>query len=187
MQAMKRQRLGRPAGLPSDKLASYELRRGQPLPLFEALAHSPTAFEDLAAGTHAAINRTVLPMREREVLILRTLAQWGARAEWDVHVLIYAPVAPITLAEVEWLGGGGHATTWTARERLLIDVADHLRRDAALPRNLWDGIAHLFSSAECAEILMIAGQYVKVALITNALAIPPLAPDGPPISLGGRS
>ncbi len=186
---MARPRLRRPAALSREqtaRLGAFELRRGQPLPLFEALAHSDVALDDLARGSHAAIEETTLAPRLREMLILRTLAQWGARAEWDVHALIYAPVAPLTVAELEWLGGADRPIRWSATERMLIDVADSLRRNAGLPDNLWQALAHLFSPAECAEILMIATQYVKVALMTNALAIPALVPGGPGIAQAKR-
>ena len=186
---MARPRLRRPAALSPERaarLCEFELRRGQPLPLFEALSHSDTALEDLAQGSRAAIEETTLAPRLREVLILRTLAQWRARAEWDVHALIYAPVAPLTVAEVEWLGGTERPTRWSPAERLLIDIADSLRREAGLAANLWGAVEHLFSPEQCAEILMIATQYVKVALMTNALAIPPLVPDGPSIAQSKR-
>lgn len=181
-----RPRLSRPAGLSSaraERLDAFAFRRGSTLPLFEALAHSQIALEDLAAGTHAAIETTMLPVRLREILILRTLAQWGARAEWDVHVLLYAPAAPLTQVEIERLGGSRRMLGWSAGERLMINLADSLRQGAGIPENLWQALAHAFDAPMLAEILMIATQYVKVALMTNALAIPALVPDGPAIAL----
>jgi len=182
---MTSQRLTRPHALsPSQarRLEQFEFRGRRPLPLFEAMAHSPAALEDLATGTECSISRSTLPLRQREILILRTLARWNARAEWDVHLVLYMSVAPLSLAEVERLGGGSNFIAWSAEERLLIDVADCLRDRAELPDNLWSALSFLFSAEQCAEIVMIATQYIKIALMTRVLAIPSQQPAGPGIA-----
>lgn len=176
---MTRPRLTRPRNLTAkatQRLAAFGWRRGQALPLFEALAHSQTALDDLAEGTHASLNHSLLPVRLREVLIMRTLARWDARVEWDVHVLLYASFAQLSAEELECLGGTSRFVPWSVAERLLIDAADALRDTTSLSDALWDAIRFTFSPPECAEILMIATQYVKVALLTRALCIPALAP-----------
>ena len=117
-------------------------------------------------------------------LFCRTLAQWGARAEWDVHALIYAPTAPLTVAEIEGLGGSKRAIAWSPKERLLIDLADCLRATAGVPDNLWDALAHAFDGPQLAEIIMVATQYVKVALMTNALALQGIVKNGPAMVAG---
>jgi len=150
-------------------LDKYVFRRGQPLPLFSALAHSETVLKDLDNGTSASIEEIEFPLRLREILILRTLARWGARAEWDVHVLLYAPIAKLTEAEIENLGGNRRRISWASHERLLIDLADALKEHAQVPDNLWDALAHAFDEKALSEILMIATQYVKIALLNNAL------------------
>lgn len=182
-------RLGRPGTLDAAvgrRLEAFNFRHGQALPLFEALAHSPVALEDLAAGTEAAIERTVLPQRLRELLILRTLARWQARAEWDVHIALYMTTTPLTQEEVKWLGGAPGWIRWTEAERVLIDIADALHERAGIPANLWDALSHAFTRPEIAEILMIVTQYIKVALLTRALELPPLVPNGPGITFPSK-
>lgn len=179
---MAPQRLTQPATLAPSVAAlldEFVLRRGQPLPIFAALAHSPLALEDLAHGTQGAINGTTLPIRQREILILRTLARWNARAEWDIHVLLYAQEASLSTAELATIGGAPQYRRWNVAERLLLDVADSMRDSDGLEQNLWDALSWRFTAKECAEVLMIATQYIKVALLTRALAIPSLVPAGP--------
>ncbi len=69
-------------------LDSYRLPDGRPLELFGMVAHSPAALADLKGATARVLSATELSPRFRELLILRILHNYGAVAEWQVHVAL---------------------------------------------------------------------------------------------------
>lgn len=65
-----------------------------------------------------------MPVRDREILILRVLALAGAETEWAVHVELFAHEAGLTSAELAALATGEDLLP--PRERRLTALAEAL-------------------------------------------------------------
>lgn len=174
-------RLLRPGSLDSptrEVLARYALPDGRPLALFEALAHSPAALTDLRRATAACVGHTTLPVRHREILVLRTVARAGAEAEWAVHVALFGAEAELSAADLDALASPAPPPPgrFTAPERLLVALADALHDTRDVDDALWAALAAHWNRRGLADLLLVATQYAKVALLGTALRIP--VPDG---------
>jgi hypothetical protein len=66
-------------------LDPYRLPDGRPLPLFEALAHSRAALDDLRRATAACLGAPALDARTREIAVLRVCARAGAETPGGSH------------------------------------------------------------------------------------------------------
>lgn len=156
-------------------LAGYALPDGRPLELFAVLAHSPAAFDDLRRATAACLRGTVLTVREREVIVLRTVARAGAEAEWAVHVALFGAAAGLDASELALLAGrdGSRAPgALPGRERLLVRLADALHDTMTVDDGLWAELAEVWEPRALVELLMVAAQYGKVAAMVNVLRVP---------------
>jgi alkylhydroperoxidase family enzyme len=141
-----------------------------PLVLFTTLARSERAFSKfMAAGL---LDKGPLGMREREIMIHRTCARTGSEYEWGVHVALFSERVGFSRAHIAATTAPGVAPVWTAREALVVRLADALHEAATIEAGLWSEVASEFSEAEILELIMLAGFYRTVAYLTNGLDLP---------------
>jgi alkylhydroperoxidase family enzyme len=149
-----------------------------PLQLFRTIGRSERHWTRFAAG--GLLAKGPLPLREREVVILRTCANCGSDYEWGVHVALFAKRTGFLPEEVQQIAGSGPPTILPPRERLLVAAVDALS-----VRKRWSDAEFVefsatLSEAELFEIIALTGFYHTVAFWTNALALP-LEPGTSPI------
>ncbi|SFF94148.1 hypothetical protein SAMN05216574_1352 [Blastococcus tunisiensis] len=77
------------------ELTPYRLPDGRAMELFALLAHAPAALRDLRRATTTVLRDLDLPIRARELVVLRTLARADAAAEWALHVHLFGDAAQL--------------------------------------------------------------------------------------------
>ena len=120
---------------------------------------------------------------EREIVIDRATARFGAEYEWGVHVAFFGGKAGLGEAQIEaTVRGGADDPAWSPRERLLIRLVDALHDTATVDDALWVELAAEFSDEQRIELVVLAGLYHMVSFVTNALGVPlePFAARFPP-------
>ena len=117
-------------------LAAYPRHGTYLLTLFRVIARSARF---LKKGTLNLLDRdSPLPLRERELVILRVCANNGCEYEWGVHVAIFAGHAGFTDEQVRaTVREGPHATCWSGRESVLLAAVDQQPRALGLPFSNW--------------------------------------------------
>jgi len=145
----------------------------EPLALFRIWARHLELGRALRPIGRLVLAEGTLDPVDRELLILRTCALCGAEYEWGVHAVSYPPRLGITPAQVaaSRTGGPGDAL-WSAREALLLEIADALHETATLSDAIWERAAATWSEEQLLEILLVAGFYHAVSFTVNALRIP---------------
>jgi alkylhydroperoxidase family enzyme len=147
-----------------------------PLVLFTTLARNARVFQRFMAG--GLLDKGSLSLREREIMIDRTTARCGSEYEWGVHVAFFAKQAELTRDEIEaTAGAGASAEAWSARDRLIVRLADELHETNGVGEALWPELKTAFSDEQILELIVLAGFYHTVSYLTNALRLP-LEPYG---------
>ncbi len=136
----------------------------EPLKLFKTMAHSPRVLQRLFAGN--LLDPGALPLRDRELLILRTCARCGCDYEWSVHAALFSRAAQLSAAEVA-------ATQAANADHLLLRAADALHDTSTVPDTLWAELAQHYEPAQLLEILALCGYYHTIAFIANACRVAP--------------
>ena len=149
-----------------------------PLQLFRTIGRSERHWTRFAAG--GLLAKGPLPLREREVVILRTCANCGSDYEWGVHVALFAKRSGFLPEEVREIASSRAPTTLPPRDRLLLMAVDALSERKRWSDAEFAEFNATFSEAELFEIIALTGFYHTVAFWTNALALP-LEPDTSPI------
>jgi len=148
------------------------MRGKPPLVLFTTLLRD----ERLARKFFAAglLDRGHLTLRQRELVINRTTALCGSEYEWGVHVAAFGPHIGLAAAQQHALvHGTPDAACWVDEgERLLLRLCDALHRHCDIDDALWQALAARFSEGALLELLMLAGFYRTVSILTNALRLP---------------
>jgi alkylhydroperoxidase family enzyme len=157
---------------PPDVQASFDKIMppgADPLVLFRTLAVNGRVYQRFTAG--GLLDRGLLTLRQREIVIDRTCALNRCEYEWGVHVTFFAEKAKLTPAQIAATVDGGDAG-WSADERVLLDVCAELDATRSISDALWQRLAEHFTPEQILEIIALVGFYRTVSLHANALRLP---------------
>ena len=157
---------------PADVQAQFDrlMRGAPPLLLFRTVAHNPRVLERMIAGN--LLDRGSIPLRTRELMILRTCARCGAEYEWGVHIASFGAKAQWTPEELRSTVHGNAADScWSPEERLVIRLADQLHDSSRVDDRLWAELSGNFTPDQLVELLMLAGLYRAVSYIVNSTGV----------------
>lgn len=153
-----------------DLLEALRFGMPEPLALFRTLAHSPRVLGRVKAG--GLLDRGPVPLRLRELAILRTTARCGAGYEWGVHVAAYAGKAGLDPADVEATATKApRAHRWTEEEALVLELADALHDTSRVDDALYAKLAAAFAPDVLVELVALVGFYHLISFQVNALGL----------------
>lgn len=168
----------KPLEPPYDAATQEELDRlmggsgREPLRLFRTLAkHLPLTRAWGTLGGHN-LGNGLLPVRDRELIILRTCFLNGCEYEWGVHARIYAKAA--ALSEEQYLAtarASADSPSWSAHDRDVVAFADALDTFATLSPKLRSRLAETWDEAQLLEACEVAGFYRGVAYMANVAGV----------------
>lgn len=111
-----------------------------------------------------------LPVRERELAILRVAWLMRAPFEWGQHVIIARRVG-LTADEIERARQGAAAGGWSEQEEAILSAVEQLIDRAAISDATWETLAKSWDEQQLIEFLMMVGHYVSTAFVQNALKV----------------
>jgi 4-carboxymuconolactone decarboxylase len=111
-----------------------------------------------------------IPVRERELAVLRV--GWLCRApyEWGQHAVI-AKRYGVTVDEIERVTQGSAAPGWSEHEAAVLRGVEELLQDQMISDATWDVLARSWDEPQLIEFPSMVGQYVAIAYSQNALRI----------------
>lgn len=149
---------------------------GDELPLPNVLglfAHHPQLTAPFLALNATLSSATVLPLRDRELLILRVSWRTQCAYEWGQHARLSRD-AGLTDDERNGVALAVEAYPWSARDRALITATDELLSAHVIADGTWAELTTYLDERQLLEVLFIVGTYLSLALVMNSVG---LAPD----------
>jgi alkylhydroperoxidase family enzyme len=113
--------------------------------------------------------RGKLPVRDRELAILRVAWITKAPFEWGEHVKVFKRLASGTPEEVERLRQGSSAPGWSEHERAVVKGVEELFADAMISDPTWAVLAKTWTEPQLLEFPVLVGKYVSVAFLQNSI------------------
>ncbi|MEM1416580.1 MAG: carboxymuconolactone decarboxylase family protein [Myxococcota bacterium] len=145
-----------------------------PLALFRVVARNPRVLRRMQRG--GLLDPGSIPLRLRELTILRTTARCGAGYELAVHAAFFGGAAGFTREDIEAAARGAVSDPrWSAQERLALALADALHDEGDVGDTLHAELARAFSPAQHVELVMLVGLYHAVSFLCRAFRLPPEA------------
>ena len=145
------------------------------LALFRVLAVNPVLAErSMPWGGYLLGRKASLPLRDREIVILRVCARCGAEYEWGVHWAAFAQAAGLGAREREAIVSAD-ARPRRARAARSAAGASWWTRCTTRPTSTtrsgrrWRRTGR---SRSCIELLMLAGWYHAISYVCNAARVP---------------
>ncbi|HTV92729.1 MAG TPA: carboxymuconolactone decarboxylase family protein [Verrucomicrobiae bacterium] len=166
--------------LTSDKLSPAQQKawdtisgpRGHVIGPYLVLMQRPelaTAVADLGAALRFT---GTLPAADRELAILATGREWGARFEWAVHETI-AREAGVDPASIDALRTQSSIVRLDERPRLVIRVAQALCRKHSLDDALYAEARAEFGEPMLVELVTLVGFYCLISCVLRGFAVEP--------------
>jgi len=143
---------------------------GRDLNIFRVMMNHPKLTRRWTVFAGHVLQKQTLPVRDRELLILRIGWLNQAEYEWAQHVEI-ARRAGITDAEIEQVKEGPKAR-WSPREAALISATDELFENSVISDATWAALAATYSTEQMMDVVFTIGQYNLVSWALNSFGVP---------------
>jgi len=147
----------------------------EPLRLFRTLVRHPALAEAMRPlGGFLLSRKLALPMRERELVILRVCARCRCGYEWGVHATAFGDAAGLTPEERRATAAVPlPEDAFAPHERDLLALADALHERAEVPGALWARLAERYAPEALLELLVLAGWYHVIAFVAKGARVSP--------------
>lgn len=151
-------------------LKHFPQRDGYILKLFRVFANS---VRFLTKGVPNLLDKdSPLPMRERELVILRITANLNCEYEWGVHVTAFAKHVGFSEEQIAATKSGAADTAcWTETEQLLLRAVDELCAVARIKDETYQDFCETWSKEQQLEILALSGAYHTVSFVANTAGL----------------
>ena len=143
---------------------------GSVLGVWSTCAKSPELCEAWLTFTDYILRDSTLPLRDRELLILRIGWLNGGAYEWSAHVGV-ARRAGVSDEELRRIVDGPDAAGWNDWDAALLRAADELHRDALVSDETWATLSNRYDQRQMMEAVFTVGQYNLVAMWLNSFGV----------------
>ncbi len=143
---------------------------GEPINIFTTLArHTKLLKRWLVFGAHV-LNKSTIPPRERELVILRIGWLCQSEYEWAQHVVIGKNVG-LTEEEIARIKEGPDAEGWAPMDQALLRATDELHGDAFISDSTWNDLKKTYSDNQMMDLIFAVGNYTLVSMALNSLGV----------------
>ncbi len=137
---------------------------------YSVLIHNPALADRVRAVEDYFRFEAELPAADRELVILTTAREAGARFAWARHEVRAQEVG--TRAEaVEIVRAGGRLDGLTQRERVLVEVARALLRTRGLSDDIYRRAEAELGERQLLEVVTLTGHYTLIGYLINGYAV----------------
>lgn len=143
---------------------------GRDLNLFRVLMNHPALTRRWTVFAGHVLHKQTLPLRDRELLILRIGWLNQAEYEWAQHVEI-AKRGGITAAEIEQVKAGPEGE-WNSHEAALMQAADDLFGNSVVSDSTWEKLSETYATEQMMDVVFTIGQYNLVSWALNSFGVP---------------
>jgi 4-carboxymuconolactone decarboxylase len=140
---------------------------GRPINLWATLAHRPQLLRRVNALGGYFPTRSIIPLRERELVILRVAAHSDSGYVLAQHRAIAA--GALSAAEIAAAAEPESDHAWSTADAALLAFADELTTDRTVSDATWDTVV-LDDDARL-ELVVLVGFYGLIGGLTNALGM----------------
>ncbi|WP_168176286.1 carboxymuconolactone decarboxylase family protein [Novosphingobium sp. PC22D] len=138
------------------------------------IVNSPRNYQWFVRWIEEVIAKTVLPPRDRQVIVMRMLWMSGDTYERTHHIAI-SQKAGLSEEEIEAFQTGT-GDCLTDFDRVLIRATDELREDQVISDETWAALGERYSDEQRMEVVFLAGCYITMAMLCKSFGIQ-LEPD----------
>jgi alkylhydroperoxidase family enzyme len=155
----------------NEEARELTLKRGN-LNVYRALANADKVFTGWMLAGQAILTSPVLPLRLRELVVLRTASLMDSPYELGQHRDV-ARTAGLSrdeitavISESDW-----QTADFSPAELAVLHLANELVTTGNVSADVFDRVLTALGSEATVEVLMVIGRYAGLALMLNALQV----------------
>ncbi len=147
----------------------------EPLVLFRTLARHELLNERMRPLGAALLGKGLLPLRVRELVILRATARCHSEYEWGVHVTAFAAAVGLDEEAVRAtvLRSAREVAASDHEDDHVLCFVDELHDTGTVSDRTWSLLAARFDEASLLELSVLTGFYHLISFVTNSAALAP--------------
>lgn len=143
---------------------------GKALNVMKTMANHNDLMKRWLVFANHVLFKSSLPVREKELIILRIGWLCQAEYEWGQHTIIGLE-AGLTEEEIKRITEGPDAPGWSDLDQLLLHATDELHADAFMSDETWNGLAAHYNTEQMMDIVFAVGQYNLVSMALNSFGV----------------
>ena len=144
--------------------------RGRISLLYQVLLNSAPIAQGWEAMLTAVRNKSSVPADLRELMILRVAVLNKASFEFEAHIP-HALKAGVPQTKIDALRNLTLPDAFSAEEKLLLQMTDHMTRDVEVPAELMAEVTRQYSAEKVVELVATVAAYNMVSRFLVALNI----------------
>ena len=142
-----------------------------PMPnVLTTLMRHPAMAGPFLAYNNVLLRAPTLEPRLRELVVLRVAWRTRSEYEWVQHVRM-ADRCGITVEEIEAVGAGATAGSWSELEADVLAATDQLLDGFRIEDDTWARLARRLDERQLLELLFVAGTYTCLAMAFNSVGL----------------
>ncbi len=145
-------------------------RDGEVLGVWSTCANAPGLCNAWLEFTDYLLRESSLPIRDRELLILRIGYLNQGAYEWAAHRGLALSVG-INEDELRDITIGSSADSWSEWDSALLKAAEELHESALVSEETWAHLTRRYDKRQMMEVVFTVGQYNLVAMYLNSLGV----------------
>ena len=145
-------------------------RNGEVLGVWSTCANAPRLCNAWLEFTDYLLRESSLPIRDRELLILRIGYLNQGAYEWAAHRGLALSVG-ISEDELKDITIGSSADSWSEWDSALLKAAEELHEAALVSEETWATLSRQYDKRQMMEVIFTVGQYNLVAMYLNSLGV----------------
>ena len=145
-------------------------RNGEVLGVWSTCANAPRLCNAWLEFTDYLLRESSLPIRDRELLILRIGYLNQGAYEWAAHRGLALSVG-ISEDELKDITIGSSADSWSEWDSALLQAAEELHEAALVSEETWATLSRQYDKRQMMEVVFTVGQYNLVAMYLNSLGV----------------
>jgi alkylhydroperoxidase family enzyme len=146
------------------------VRNGNVLGVWSTCANSPALCNAWLEFTDYLLQESTLPIRDRELLILRIGYLNQGAYEWAAHRGLALSVG-ISEQELRAITIGSTDPRWSEWDASLLRAAEELHQNALVSDETWAELSTRYTKRQMMETVFTVGQYNMVAMYLNSLGV----------------
>lgn len=122
-------------------------------------------------GKHLLLEST-LPVRPRELVVLRVAYLLKSEYEWHYHVG-YGVNAGLTLEEIAAVRDGPEASEWAGKDvdRAVLAAVDELWKTSRVSDATWSELSQVYDRQQMMDLVFTIGQYVMLSWAISSFGV----------------
>lgn len=151
--------------------ASIRERGSEPLNMHRTLGIAPPIFQAYAGMAFALRDKALVPRRDRELIIYRTVQLANGDYEEQQHrpMAISCGLSPAQLDEI---GAWQASKLFDDKDRSLLAYADAVASERGVDDAVFGNLRRWYSDRDIVELTITAAFYAAASRVTKALSVP---------------